>query len=174
MSRFEDAIPTIMAHEGGWASDGLDGGGTNYGITFDTFKRVRGASATLSDLRGLSKDGAVEIYRLAYWLPVFDLIDDQDVATKTFDMAVNMGPKQGVKILQRACTACGFRVVDDGALGPNTLAAVNSCAPAALLLAMCHEQVDFYRALAAQDPKYAPFLDGWLKRAAWVGPRETA
>jgi lysozyme family protein len=174
MARFEDAIPTIMAHEGGWASDGLDGGGTNFGITFDTFKRVRGTSATLQDLRSLSADGAAEIYRNAYWSPVFDLIEDQDVATKTFDMAVNMGPRQGVRILQRACTACGFRAVDDGALGPMTLAAVNSCHPADLLLAMCHEQIAFYRTLVEQDAKYAPFLQGWLVRAAWVGPKETA
>jgi lysozyme family protein len=174
MSRFEDAIPTIMAHEGGWASDGLDGGGTNFGITLDTFKRVRGASATLQDLRSLSADGAAEIYRNAYWLPVFDLITDQDVATKTFDCCVNMGPKQGVKILQRAASDCGFRVNDDGALGPMTLAAVNSCHPHDLLLAMCHAMGEFYRALVAQDAKYAPFLQGWLVRSAWVGPREAA
>lgn len=174
MARFEDAIGTILAHEGGWASDGLDGGGTNFGITLNTLREVRGASASIGDLRSLSVDEAADIYRSRYWLPTFDLIDDADVATKTFDCAVNMGPKQGVKILQRACSACGFRVVDDGALGPNTLAAVNSCAPADLLLAMCHEQIAFYRALAEQDPKYAPFLDGWLKRAAWVGPRKVA
>jgi lysozyme family protein len=174
MARFEDAIPTIMAHEGGWASDGLDGGGTNYGITLDTFRKVRGPEATVGQLRSLSADEAEGIYRSCYWSPIYDLIDDQDVATKTLDLAVNSGPRRAHIILQRACTACGFRVVDDGALGPMTLAAVNSCHPADLLLAMCHEQIAFYRALVEQDPKYAPFLAGWLVRAAWVGPKETA
>jgi lysozyme family protein len=171
MSRFEAAIPVIMAHEGGWASDGLDGGGTNFGITFDTLKKIRGASATLSDLRGLSADDAASIYRLAYWPPDLDLVEDQTVATKTFDCCVNMGPRMGVRILQRATHECGFNVRDDGMLGPMTIAAVNSCDPHALVLAMCHEMVAFYRTLVEQDAKYAPFLSGWLSRAAWAGPR---
>jgi lysozyme family protein len=173
MSRFEDAIPTIMAHEGGWASDGLDGGGTNFGITLTTFRKIRGASATLSDLRLLSADGAADIYRLAYWLPVFDLIDSQDIATKTFDMAVNMGPPQGVKILQRATYRLGYHPRDDGYLGPMTLAVVNSCDPKDLMAAICDEQRAFYLALVAQDEKYAPFLEGWLHRAKWAGSTPT-
>jgi lysozyme family protein len=172
MARFEDAIPIIMAHEGGWASDGLDGGGTNFGITYDTFKTVRGASATLEDLRELSADGAAEIYRHAYWLPVYDLIDDQQVGTKTFDMAVNMGHRQSHVLVQRACGDCGYRLIEDGRIGPASLAAINSCQPHPLLLAIVHNQVDFYRTLAAQDPKFQPFLSGWLTRAAWMGSEQ--
>jgi lysozyme family protein len=172
VARFEDALPVIMAHEGGWSNHKDDpGGATNHGITFDTFRAVRGPAATLGELRSLSEDEAAAIYRARYWLPVYDLIDDQNVGTKVFDMAVNMGHRQAHRLTQRACGECGYRVADDGLIGPSTLAAINSCSPPTLLLAMCHEQVEFYRDLAVTRPTMQAFLDGWLKRAAWVGEK---
>jgi lysozyme family protein len=172
MARFEDAIATVLEHEGGLSNHPNDPGGlTNRGITLTTFRKIRGASATPDELRGLSADQAADIYRLAYWLPVYDLIDDQDVATKLFDQSVNMGHMQAHKLIQRACTDCSYHLNDDGVIGPMTLAAVNSIPPHDLLLSMCHQQIAFYRSLVELKPGFAVFLDGWLKRASWVGPR---
>jgi lysozyme family protein len=173
VSTFDAAIGTILDHEGGLVDHPADPGGlTNRGITWETYCQWKGARATMDELRALSVEEATAIYRALYWLPVYDLIDSQDVATKTFDMTVNMGHRQAHRLIQRATGDCGYRCAPDGVFGPATLAAVNSCEPSVLLLAMCHHQADFYRDLAATRPSMAVFLHGWLERAAWMSNDE--
>ncbi len=168
MARFEDAIGVILAHEGGLVDDPRDPGGlTNHGITWATFQRLRGTSATPSELRSLSEDGAADLYRIAYWPSVYMLIEDQSVATKIFDCAVNMGAHQAHVLLQRACSSCGFRLAEDGTIGPHTLAAVNSIDGENLVSSLCSQQAAFYRELVAEKPELAWALSGWLTRAKW-------
>jgi type VI secretion system secreted protein VgrG len=168
MATFEAAIPVILAHEGGLVDHPADPGGlTNRGITMATWRRVRGEGATEAELRALTEAGATEIYRSEYWSSIYDLIDNQNVATKVFDMAVNMGHRQAHLLLQRACTACGFRLAADGLFGTTTLAAVNCAVPEELVLELCYHQAAFYRGLTNVNPGMIAFLGGWLERAKW-------
>lgn len=134
------------------------GGKTRYGISQKAYPKV--------DIENLSREDAIEIYQRDYWKPIYESITSQNVATKLLNLIVNMGRKQGVKILQLAVASCGEPTTCDGVFGVNTLAAVNRCDSQNLLTEMRHEACDFYTRLATTDPnKYGSYLRGWLRRA---------
>jgi lysozyme family protein len=158
MARFEDAIHTVLANEGGYVFDPADPGGeTNYGICRRQYPQL--------DIPALTREQACDIYRRDYWF--CDGIKNQAVATKLFDMAVNMGRNTAVRLLQRALLALGNTgLTIDGIFGPATLALTNA-SPAELLLAtLRHQAAVRYYALVHKNPKLLKFLHGWLTRAA--------
>ena len=153
MSTFDRAIKYVLQHEGGLVNDPADPGGlTNRGITQRDYPNL--------DIRNLTVDQTIEIYRKDYWRPVYDEMTDTDAACKIFDMAVNMGHRQAHKLLQRAV---GER--DDGVFGPATLAAANECHN--LTDRLCKQQAEFYHNLVLKRPVMKKFLKGWLIRAHW-------
>jgi len=160
MADFDKALAYVLRHEGGWSDHPLDpGGATNYGITLKTAQR-HGINSK-AELKAMSQAKAAEIYRADYWR--FDGINDDRVATKVFDMAVNMGVATAVMILQKAVGA-----VADGGIGPKTLAAVNAADPAAVLTGLCTGSKAHYLDITERKPSQLTFLKGWLKRAAEV------
>lgn len=176
MASFDLAIPVVLKHEGGFVDHPADpGGATNFGISL-RFLRGICASACYDidgdgdvdaeDVRQLPQELAVDIYRRYFWLPAYEQIADQAVATKVFDTAVNCGHGAAHRILQRALCGVGQRVEIDGKLGPKTLAAVNCTDPSLLLEAFRAEQIKHYERLIELDPKRAAFRRGWLARAA--------
>lgn len=123
------------------------------------------------DIEGLTADEAASIYFECWWKPgPYEALTPDLIAWKTFDIAVNAGPKRAALILQTALGHSGSPVATDGSIGPATIAAVSRQAKidagATLLTNMRLEQADFYRGLVAQEPKLKTFLKGWLNRAA--------
>lgn len=190
MSQFNKAIETILKHEGGLVDHPDDPGGiTNYGISLRWALREHRSVAGDSlfdvdgdgdvdgdDIRSMPRETAVEIYRIAIWdAHNYSTIFDQGVATKVFDMTVNMGPVQSHKNVQRACRAAGRHIADDGLIGPNTLRALNGADPESLLAATRSEMAGFYRALILRNSAllaeghnvhdFTKFREGWLRRA---------
>ena len=160
---FERAIAIVLEHEGGYSDDPDDAGGrTAYGLS----SRFLDALGINVDLKTMTKDEAVDIYYKELWskLP-YDYIQNTRISTKLFDTVVNVGTKEAVLILQRACNSCGADLVEDGVWGPRTLQAVNLATPGSLLAAMKSEQACFYRLLVAEKPKNEKFLKGWIARA---------
>jgi lysozyme family protein len=167
MSDFSTAVKVILQHEGGLVDDPADPGGTtNYGISLTWYKTVN-PSATAADIIALTVDQASDLYK-QYWWNKFEYgqISDQTVATKVFDMSVNMGGSQAHKLVQEALNSCWGPVGVDGILGPASFAAINSNPPG-FIDAIIAQQVGFYTRLAEQRPALAKFLPGWLKRANW-------
>ena len=165
MADLARALPFVLRHEGGWSDDAADpGGATNFGITLATAQRhgIMDADA----LRAITPEQVEAIYRQDYWR--FDGIDDQAVATKVFDMAVNMGLRTAVHLVQEVLNGLGAAVQEDGYWGPNTLAALNACRPDRVLDLLCLESAEHYQLLVANRPASGKFLKGWLARAAEV------
>src|SRR5690606_26823429 len=136
------------------------GGETKYGISKRSYPHL--------DIRNLTREQAIEIYRSDWWERYgYDRIKSLDVATKVFDLAVNMGPAAAHRCLQRALHACGQRhVVIDGLIGSQTITACNQVKPkAALLSALRAEAASHYRSLVERRPELARFERGWLNRA---------
>ncbi len=162
MATLAQALPWVLRHEGGWSDDAADpGGATNHGITLTTAKRH--GIATVEDLRHITDEKVAEIYRADYWR--FDGVDDQRVATKCFDLAVNLGPRVAIRLLQECLNELGAYLAEDGLYGTQTEMAVNAARPEALLDLLCEAQADHYRAIVAHHPESGKFLNGWLKRA---------
>jgi lysozyme family protein len=160
MSEFKIAFDFMLPHEGGYSNNPHDHGGpTKFGISALSYPHINIHDLTLAE--------AEEIYRRDWWEKYgYGRLDEQAVANKVFDMAVNMGASRAHKILQEACNRCGKNIKVDGGLGPITVNAVNSVPEVNALLAWIRTFAkDFYMGLAEDKPQNEVFLKGWLKRA---------
>jgi len=168
------ALEVVLLHEGGFIDSPYDpGGATNYGISLRFIKENlidldidMDGDIDGDDIRQMDKDTAIDIYLEYFWYRNnYGDIGSDYIAAKIFDMSVNMGPKQSHILAQRACRASGFKLKDDGILGPVTMAILNKVDEVKFLAAARSESAGFYRCLARTKPLLASFLKGWLNRA---------
>lgn len=165
MSLSSPAIKRTLSNESGVPIENDNGRGLSvWGITFATVKAL-GLTWTEDDLRNISYEAASRFYERYFWIPSgVGKIEDQGLANVVFDLGVNMGMKNAVRLLQRA-----VRVKDeDGLLGLETQAAVNSAVAKdgadvviERLKTIARER---YQTLAVVNPKNRQFLAGWLNR----------
>jgi lysozyme family protein len=163
MAEFDQAIESVLKHEGGYVDHPSDpGGATNFGISARFLKGIGDERHP----RDITREDAIELYRVNFWNRYgYGEINDQDIARKVFDCSVNMGPKSGHRVLQRALRAVGHvQVEDDGVLGNITIHAANN-SPNGVAIIMKSEQAARYREIVAKDPGKKVFLKGWLRRA---------
>lgn len=177
MADFKTALEVVLAHEGGGAYTDYPadrGGPTRWGVTLSALSSWRKLRVTPEDVKGLSLEEASDIYRAHYWDRVCgDEINDQAVATKCLDMVVNMGTRRGSHCIQLAVTWAGKAIRVDDVVGSNTVKAMNSLPPAALLGELRHAMRLRYMGIAAVHPEQNVFLKGWLNRADWGVPQES-
>lgn len=180
VSDFETAIAWVLPHEGGLTDNAADPGGiTNFGISLHFAVQQYSIDHNMlfdvdgngcidgNDIRNLTKEEAEQIYRTYWWDKYgYGRVDNQDIASKILDMAINMGSSQAHKIVQRACDAEGGPCDVDGVFGPGTVGCVNRLANGDLLNAIRDAQKQFYLDLIQEHPKLAEFEHGWLNRAA--------
>lgn len=151
---FDTAFEKLLGHEGGFSDHAADPGGkTRYGITEAVAREV----GYRGDMRELPLDLAKRIYIERYWRPVRADELPAGVRYAVFDAAVNSGPGQAVKWLQRAAG-----VADDGVLGPKTLAAVNALNADSLRSKILAQRLRFMSSL----PNWPAFSRGWSRRIA--------
>lgn len=77
------------------------------------------------------------------------------------DLTFNRGPAGATKFLQRA-----IGVKDDGALGPQTLKALEGLNPSEVMKNVSVEQMTYERRLAEQNPERKKFLNGLQNRVS--------
>ena len=149
---FDVAFAVLLKHEGGYIHHPLDpGAATNMGITEAVARRV-GYKGAMQDL---PVDLAKRIYLEEYWNAVRADELPPLVRYAVFDAAVNSGPAQAIKWLQRA-----LGVADDGMLGPRTLAAANAANPDALRARLIGQRLRFLTNLNT----FGAFGRGWTRR----------
>ncbi|MEW6257103.1 MAG: glycosyl hydrolase 108 family protein [Pseudomonadota bacterium] len=160
-SSFGAALARVLRHEGGYSNHPADPGGpTQNGVTqrvYDAYRLRAGVPAR--SVRLLEEGERTAIYRRQYWDAVRgdDLPAGLDYAV--FDAAVNSGPAQAAKWLQRAA---GVRA--DGQVGVLTLAAVAKAEAAPLAAAVCDQRIAMLRTLKT----WPVFGRGWGRRVAQV------
>ncbi len=177
----------IVAREGGYVNDPDDpGGATKYGVTIHTMQRLgldldRDGDVDARDVRLLPRERAVEIFVDHYFIkPRIDRLP-APLQPSVFDMYVNAG-SNAVKILQRLLPEFGEKVVVDGAIGPQTLAAARRTFEKAghyLVDAYGIARRNYYFRLADRrisSRKYARTRKGgkggWIKRAEeFIAPK---
>ena len=163
---FNAAVAVVLGHEGGYLEDHTTGEISKFGLTAE-FLRSIGLPHDRDAIRNLSREQAIQIYREHWWERYgFERLPDQRLATKLFDLAVNLGPQRAVRFLQQALVRCGAHLVVDGLLGERTIAAANEAPVECVLSHLRALAAEHYRTLAAKDPKYLPYLKGWLERAS--------
>ena len=87
------------------------------------------------------------------------------IAAKLLDLAVNMGRRPAILLLQRAVANNGLSCVNDGEMGPETVRAINNSNAARVLATFKEYAAARYEMIALAHPEDRPYLNGWLKRA---------
>lgn len=151
---FQQAFAELLKHEGGFVDHPSDpGGATNFGIT-QAVARKNGYTGHMKDY---PQHEAMRVYRKDYW----DVIkaDDlpQAVRYPMFDAAVNSGPAQAAKWLQRE-----LGVKDDGVIGPQTINAARAADGEALARKILGTRLHFMTGLQ----HWPSFSRGWARRIA--------
>ena len=157
MKSFKEIIEKVLHHEGGYVNDPKDlGGETKYGITKRFYPDV--------DIKNLTIEQAVEIYKKDYWDKNKVESLPQNLWHIYFDMCVNMGKRTAVKVLQRAAVNKGRDIEVDGGLGPMTIGALKGVE----LDRVRAYRIKYYADLVTRKPDLEKFYYGWFRRGLEV------
>lgn len=149
---FDECLKMLLHHEGGYVNHPKDPGGeTNLGVT----KRVYEKWGGTKDMKDLTVEDVAPIYKKEYWdkCRCDDLESGVDWAV--FDWAVNSGTGRAAKAIQKICGAA-----QDGAIGPKTLALINTQNTEYVVEEFGKIRQDFYESLKTFDT----FGKGWTRR----------
>lgn len=149
-STFDLAVGFVLRDEieGGYVNDPRDPGGeTNFGISKRSYPSV--------NIRALTREGAIAIYRRDYWNAVRGDDLPPALAVCAFDAAVNQGPRPAITLLQKA-----LGVTADGIIGPATLKAARDANPEAAMANYLSWRLHRY----ANTNNAAVYMRGWSKR----------
>ena len=164
----ENLLPAMVAllkHEGGFSNHPLDNGGmTMLGVTQRVWEEWVGHPVDEKEMRSLTPAIVAPMYKKKYWDKVSGDELPSGVDMAVFDFAVNSGPGRAAKMLQRVLGA-----VEDGAIGPNTLAKAVSVDSSKLIADYNAARLAFLQAL----PTWATFGNGWGNRVAQVTTEAT-
>jgi len=168
---FDKALRKVLIYEKGFVNHPSDkGGATNKGITIGTLQRFnkefdygdfdQDGDVDIDDVKLLNTaEKAAPIYEKYFW----DILHLDNYPSKIdflmFDFAVNSGPGNASKILQRS-----LKVKDDGIIGSVTMAALQKMDPFFLSELMLSERKRFYDKLVARHPDQMIFYNGWMNR----------
>lgn len=176
-ARFEHAVNFLLDNEGLLTDDPKDPGGiTNFGISLKFLQQNhieinKDGIIDRQDVIDLDVTKAKFIYYRYWWDKYkYDGISSLDIATKVFDLSVNMGAFEAHKLLQISINRLNDHPIDvDGILGANTLVSANLLVAEGHELDLLHElkvnAVHYYINLIADKPDLKGFENGWLKRA---------
>ncbi len=136
------------------------GGPTKGGITLATLSSWRRRPASKNDLKALTKNEALTIYRRRYVeTNGIQKIPDPELQAQVIDDSVMSGPFLAVKDLQRA--------VDtdvDGLIGPNTLDAIQATGYRESSNSLARVRSLRLAEFVKSHPDQMVFLIGWLRR----------
>lgn len=157
--KFSEAIGIVLQHEGGYVNDKDDPGGeTKYGISKRSFPQY--------DIKNLSIDDATDIYKRHYWEKSKSEKVKSELRLDYFDMCVNMGQGNAVKVLQKAVNnAPGDKIAVDGRIGPMTIKASNRVS----VQRIRSFRVLYYAKLIMKNPTLEKYWYGWFKRSMQDG-----
>lgn len=155
---FEECIEIVLRLEGGYVNDPRDiGGETRWGVSKRAFPNV--------NIKDLTKEDAIEIYRIYYWNKVRAGDMPPAVRLAVFDCAVNQGVIRAVAFVQKS-----LGVRNDGIIGPQTLAAFTDVPPEVFLANFLTRRFEAY----AGNPQWPIYGRGWMKRLMEITVRSMA
>lgn len=149
-AQFIKIINRVLGHEGGWVNDPNDPGlETKWGISKRSYPNV--------DIKNLTRNQAIAIYHRDFWVPIGgDMVSD-GAAHQLMDGAVNSGPREAIRFLQRA-----VGVADDGHFGPVSKAAMAKMTESDFIMLYVAERMEYMTKLK----NWIHHGKGWIRRMA--------
>lgn len=166
-SVLEKALDFVFVNEGGFSNDAQDrGGATRFGITREEASKWRGRSVSVPEMRNFPIAEAEQIYEAWYWKPLHcGEILHPGVATAMFDIGIVRGIGVPPKYAQSICVSYGAKLIEDGHMGPRTIAAINNIEAELFIEAFSTKARNGFLAIVATRPSQVVFIKGWLARA---------
>jgi lysozyme family protein len=155
-NKFDTYINRVLGSEGNYSFNSKDPGGeTKFGISKRSYPAL--------DIKNLTREQAIEIYRRDFWQASrADVLPDA-LAFQSLDAAVNHGPSRAIKLLQASIGA-----VQDGAWGPASQRALDAQLAVqnekSVLLLFMAARLEFWA--ATKDVQWDEFGRGWVNRGA--------
>lgn len=177
MSEFSKAISLVLKHEGLYSDNPNDPGGpTMYGISLRFLKGLgdggdlnNDGMVDINDIKEMELSDAMRLYYDNFWNKYhYERASSQPIATKIFDLSVNMGAGTAHKLVQTAINRILIekdKLKVDGILGTKSFNALNGIKPGLLMEALCSQAEKHYDSLVIKYPDLKPFLKGWHNRA---------
>jgi lysozyme family protein len=155
-SNWDQVFKHVVDSEGGYSNHPDDPGGPTYrGVTLATYRNYVDKKGTISDLKSMTTKEIKDLYKKQYWDPVKGDQLPSGVDALAFDFAINSGPAQAVRELQRVV---GAKV--DGVIGPETMAKIRAYNPAAFVKDYAQQRMGFLKGLK----NWGTFGNGWTNR----------
>lgn len=171
-SNFAPSLACVNVHEGGKDDDPRDPGGrTAYGVTqarYNQYRRDKGLPR--ADVWNITVPEREAIWRAYYW----DVVKADDLPAGldyvVFDAAVNSGPAQAIKWLQRAINDVRAKsglgpIAVDAQMGTNTMNAANSIDDVDAIIGRMQDR---RLAMLHNLKTWAYYGKGWSRRVADV------
>lgn len=160
MADYKKLVPIIKKWEGGYANDPDDDGGcTMCGVTISVYQRYYGKDKTCDDLKHITEEEWENIFKTGYWDKMkADEIENQSIANLCVDMLWGSGPRNAIRHIQGA-----LGLKEDGVVGKNTLAALNSPNTAKTFRTLWTMRYNWFHKIAEKGNNQK-FLRGWLRR----------
>jgi lysozyme family protein len=167
--RLKKFMPIIFYHEGGFVNNPADpGGATKYGISLRFLKGLslevadldHDGNIDIDDIKLITHEIATPIYEQRFYTPMqIEQFRSDELALQLFDMGVNAGPRQAIKLLQQELS-----ITADGIVGAETLRVANSFSFNTMAIRYKYGRIFFYKNLVKIHPEYSIFLKGWINR----------
>jgi len=158
---WEQCFALILKNEGGYVDNPKDPGGcTNLGCTKATWEAYIGHEVTKDDIRALTPNDVMPLYKKNYWDKINGDSLPYGVDYAVFDFAINSGTGRAAKTLQSVLSV----TPTDGQIGPATLRAIETANPRDVATAVCEARLAFLQGL----PTFGTFGKGWSNRVSEV------
>lgn len=177
-------ISYVISNEGVYSNHAADTGGpTLYGISLKFLREnhidiTADGEINAEDVVNLTIEEVKKIF-FEHWYKRYKyfLLDDDALAAKVMDLAVNIGPANAHKLLQKTANTLFDRqdalhpyLKIDGVLGSKTLARVNyemgiQHDPQLFMRKLCENAVIFYLDIVKKNTDALIFIEGWVRRA---------
>lgn len=153
-------IPFLRRWEGKFSNDPDDHGkATMMGVTLKTYQKYYGKDKTVEDLKNITDDEWLTIFKDGYWKPwKADEIKNQSIAQLVVDCGWMSGTKTAIKKVQ---TCLGTKA--DGIVGPKTLALLNQAPAIGVFRKLWVMRYNWLHDIA-KTGNNKKFLTGWMNR----------
>ena len=157
---WDKCFDLVIVNEGGYVDNPADpGGATNWGCTKAVWEQYIGHEVSKEDIRNLTKEDVKPLYKRNYWDAIHGDALPSGLDYCLFDCAINSGVGRATKFIQEI-----VGVFADGAIGNNTIAAIDQINPVTAINEFSDKRQAFLETLKT----FPVFGKGWTKRVADV------
>ena len=159
-NNFDKSFALVLKSEGGYVNNPKDPGGeTMMGVTKAAWSTWLKKTIMPGEMAKLTIVDITPFYKALYWDKSYCPKLPTGLDYMVFDASVNMGVGQSIRLLQKS-----LGCVADGAIGPNTMKAINDADVKTLIDKYSAQKEMFYKSLGT----FATFGRGWMSRVAQV------